>query len=78
MSLGVGGIKVQRFTTSDSVEKVTAFYQEKLGPQATVSQSSGKAVVQALGSNGAVVSVSIVADSASGNTTFTITSYGKQ
>ena len=77
MSLGVGGLKIQQYTTSDSVDKVVAFYKEKLGPNAMTTQSGNSALVQVGGSNG-VINITIAPDSASGKTKFTITSIGKQ
>lgn len=78
LSLGAGGIKVQQFTTSDSVDKVAAFYKEKLGAKEVVSLSPGSAMVQGLGANGVVTTVTIATDSGTGKTQFTLTSIAKQ
>ena len=76
MSMGNGAVKVQEYTTSDSVDKVTAFYKDKLGSRAMVTQKGQEALVQLIGSNG-VLTVSIVADGNTGKTKFTISSIGK-
>jgi len=76
MSVGIGGVKVQQYTTSDSVDKVVAFYKEKMGPTAMVTQSGGSALVQVVGSNG-VVNVAITTDSSSGKTKISISSITK-
>jgi hypothetical protein len=74
---GMAGVKMQEYTTSDSVDTVAAYYKEKLGPSAMVTQTGGGAVVQVTGSNG-VVSVTIAPDQASGKTKITVSSIGKQ
>jgi hypothetical protein len=76
VEVGVGGVKVQQYSTIDSVDKVLAFYKEKLGSRAMVTQSGGAALVQVVGSNG-VINVTIAADGGSGKTKFTITSIAK-
>ena len=76
MPMGAGGFKVQQYTTPDSLEKVLAFYKDKLGPKAVATQSGDSALVQVVGSNG-VINISIASDSAAGKTTFTITSIQK-
>ena len=78
MSLGVGGIKVQQYTTSDSVDKVVAFYKEKLGAKEVVSLSPGSAMVQGVGANGVVTTVTVATDSGTGKTKFTVTSIARQ
>jgi hypothetical protein len=78
LSLGAGGIKVQQFTTSDSVDNVAAFYKDKLVAKEVVSLSPGTAMVQGMGANGVVTTVSIATDSGTGKTKFTITSIAKQ
>jgi hypothetical protein len=72
----MGGVKVQQYVTSDSVDKVVSFYKDKLGSQATVMQSGNSAVVKAAGSNG-VVTVTITVDKDSGKTKIGITSFQK-
>jgi len=76
VSLGVAGLKVQQFTTGDSVDKVVAYYKDKLGSQAMVTESGGSAVVQVMGSNG-LVNIAIAPDSSSGKTKITINSITK-
>jgi len=76
MSLGVGGVKVQQYTTSDSVDKVVAFYKDKLGSTAMVTQSGQQALVQVVGSNG-VINVVIASDAGSGKTKITISTIAK-
>jgi hypothetical protein len=71
-----GGTKVQQYTTSDSVDAVAAFYKDKLGPRALSARSGGSALVQLMGSDGAIT-VAIAPDSGSGKTVFTITSIAK-
>ena len=74
--LGMAGLKMQQFTTSDSVDKVVAFYKDKLGPNAVVAQGASQASVH-LAEQNSVVNVAIAADSASGKTKIVITSIGK-
>lgn len=76
LSMGGGGVKVQQYTTTDSFDKVVAFYKDKLGPTAAVNQSGGSAVVQVVGAQG-VTDVTVTSDSATGKTTFTISSIQK-
>ncbi|MGO8818903.1 MAG: hypothetical protein ACLQVG_30050 [Terriglobia bacterium] len=75
--LGMAGLKMQQFTTPDSVDKVVAFYKNKLGPNAVVAQGASQATVHLVGQN-SVVNIAIVADNASGKTKIVITSIGKQ
>jgi hypothetical protein len=70
------GMKMQEYTTSDSVETVTAYYKNKLGSNATVMQSGGNSVVQMAGSNG-LISITIAPDQSSGKTKITVSSIGK-
>jgi hypothetical protein len=74
--LGMAGLKMQQYTTRDPVDKVVAFYKDKLGPNAVVAQSGDQASVHLVGSN-SVVNVAIAVDSASGKTKIVITSIGK-
>jgi hypothetical protein len=76
LNMGVAGLKVRQFTTSDSVDKVVAFYKDKLGSQAMVTQNGQQALVQVVGSNG-VINVAIGSDSSSGITKITIQSITK-
>jgi len=76
MSMGAGAIKVQEYTTSDSVDQVTAFYKSKLGSNAMVTQTGQQALVQLAGSNG-YINISVAPDGNTGKTKFTISSVGK-
>ena len=76
LNMGGAGLKVRQFTTSDSVDKVVAFYKDKMGSQAMVTQNGQQALVQVVGSNG-VVNVAIGSDSGSGITKITIQSISK-
>jgi len=69
-------MKSQQYTTSDSVDQVMAFYKDKLGSTAMVTQSGGQVVVQTLGANGGIT-VGITSDAGLGKTKITITSIGK-
>lgn len=74
--LGMAGLKMQQYLTSDSVDKVAAFYKDKLGPDAVVAQSGNQASVHLVGPN-LVVNVAVAVDPASGKTKIVITSIGK-
>ena len=76
VTTGTASLKSQEYTTSDSVDQVLAFYKDKLGPTAMVTQSGGQAVVQVLGANGEIT-VAIKPDSGSGKTKISINSIGK-
>jgi hypothetical protein len=76
LNLGVGGVKVQASTTSDSVDTVAAYYKAKLGSNAILNQTGGTTMVQLAGSNG-FVTVTIVADQAPGKTKITVSSIGR-
>lgn len=76
VSLGAGGVKVQQYTTSDSADKIAAFYKDKLGAQALVTQSGTSTLVQLVGTDG-VINVTIAADSDPGKNLFTITSIAR-
>ena len=76
LSMGGGAFKTQQYTTSDSVDKVVAFYKDKLGPTATVAQSEGQTVVQLLGPNG-ITNVVIGPDTSPGKTKISISSMSK-
>jgi len=69
-------MKTQQYTTSDSVDQVTAFYKGKMGSTAMVTQSGGQVVVQTFGANGGVT-IGITSDAALGKTKIVITSIGK-
>jgi len=73
---GLGGVKVQQYITDDPVDKVVSFYKDKLGPQASLQESGGKAVLQLLGANG-MTSITVIHDEATRKTKFSITSIGK-
>jgi hypothetical protein len=75
-SLGFGGVKLQQYTTSDSVDAVVAYYKGRLGTGAIVTQTGSGAVVQMVGANG-VISVTVAPDTASGKTKITVSSIGR-
>jgi hypothetical protein len=76
MSMGAGSVKTQQYTTSDSVDKVVAFYKDKLGPTAMVTQSGQGALVQVSGTNG-VITIVIAPDSSTGKTKISMSSITK-
>ena len=76
MTTGTASIKSQEYLTDDSVDKVVAFYKDKLGPNVIVSQSGGQAVMQVLGANGQIT-VAVNPDSSTGKTKISINSIGK-
>jgi len=76
MSMGTTTVKSQEYLTDDSVDKVLAFYKDKLGPNAMVTQSGGQAAVQLIDSN-RVLTVAIKPDSSTGKTRISINSMGK-
>jgi hypothetical protein len=76
MTMGTSAVKTQQYTTSDSVDKVVAFYKDKLGPTAMVTQSGGQALVQVAGTNG-LINVAIAPDSSSGKTKISISNITK-
>ena len=61
----VGFQQYRQYTTSDSVDKVVAFYKDKLGPKAEVSQMANIATLSLTGSNGSII-ISIMPDADSG------------
>jgi len=65
------GIQKQVFLTDDSVDKIVAYYKDKLGSRAMVSENEGKAALQVVGSNG-LVTIAIEPDTSSGKTKITI------
>jgi hypothetical protein len=69
-------MKAQAYTTGDSVDQVAAFYKDKMGSKAMVSQAEGKVVVQTFGENGEV-SVVITSDARLGKTKIEISTVGK-
>jgi hypothetical protein len=69
-------MKMQQYTTSDSVDQVEVFYKDKLGPTATATQGEGQVVVQTLGANGEIT-VAITSDAGLGKTKITINIIGK-
>jgi len=71
MSMGVATVKTQQYLTSDSVDQVVAFYKDKLGSNAMVTQSGGQASVQLIGSNG-VTTIGITQDSSTGKTKISV------
>jgi len=76
MSLGGNTVKTQQYTTDDSVEKVVAFYKDKMGPTARVMESGGQGVVQVFGTSG-VTTIGIATDSSLGKTKISISNMTK-
>lgn len=74
---GMGGVKMQEYLTSDSVDTVANYYKGKLGNNAMVTQSGGGAMVQMVGANG-ILTIAINPDQATGKTKISISSIGKQ
>ena len=74
---GAAGLKMQEYFTADSVDTVAAYYKNKLGSNAMVTQSGGNAVLQ-VGGAGGLTTINIAPDSASGKTKITVSSIGKQ
>jgi hypothetical protein len=74
---GAAGIKMQEYLTSDSIDTVVAYYKNKLGNNAAVTESGGNAVLQ-VGGTGGLTTIHIATDSASGKTKITVSSIGKQ
>jgi hypothetical protein len=74
---GAAGLKMQEYFTADSVDTVAAYYKNKLGSNAIVTQSGGNAVLQVGGAAG-LTTINIAPDSASGKTKITVSSIGKQ
>jgi hypothetical protein len=54
ISFGGIGVSGQEYETSDPVDKVVAFYKEKLGSKAMLQESEGKTTIVLSGSNGMV------------------------
>lgn len=75
MSLGTTTVKTQQYLSDDSVDKVVAFYKEKI-PAAQVIQSGNQAAVQSFGSGG-VLTIGISPDSSSGKTKIAISNMTK-
>jgi hypothetical protein len=71
--MSLGGFGVRQYTTSDSVDQVVAFYKEKLGSAATVTQNGQQALVQLIGANG-YANIAISPGDNSGVTKITIQS----
>jgi len=74
--MSVGGFKMQEYSTADSVDQVVAYYKDKLGTRATVTQSGGSAQVQVLGPDG-VINIAIAPDGSSAKTKISIGSITK-
>ena len=74
--LSMGGLKIQQYLTDDSVDKVAAFYKDKLGAKAVFTESGGTASVQLAGSNG-MISIAIAPNGDNGKTVLTITTMVK-
>lgn len=65
MSMGAGTVKTQSYLTSDSADKVVAFYKDKLGSSAMVMSSQEGTTIQQAGPTG-IVTINIAPDQASG------------
>jgi hypothetical protein len=76
MTMAGTSIKTQEYLTDDSVDKVLAFYKDKLGATAMVTESGGQAVLQVFGANGQTT-VAIKPDPSTGKTKISISSIGK-
>lgn len=76
MTMGGTAIKSQEYLTDDSVDKVLAFYKDKLGSTAMVTQSGGQARVQVFGTNG-TTTIAIKPDPSTGKTKISINSITK-
>jgi hypothetical protein len=74
---GAAGFKMQEYFTSDSVDTVVAYYKNKLGNRAMSTQTGDGAVMQ-VGGGGALTTINIAPDSASGKTKISISSFHKQ
>jgi hypothetical protein len=74
--LSVGGLKIRQYLTDDSVDKVAAFYKDKLGAKAVFTESGGSASIQLAGSNG-MISIAIAPNGDNGKTVLTITTIVK-
>jgi hypothetical protein len=72
----MGAVKVQQYLTDDPMDKVVSFYKDKLGPQASLQEKGGKAVLQVVGASGGT-NITVFHDEATGKTKFSITSIGK-
>jgi hypothetical protein len=73
---GAATIKIQEYSTGDSVDTVVAYYRNKLS-SANVSENNGSAVVT-VGGTGGITTITIAPDTASGKTKITVSSFGKQ
>lgn len=73
---GMGGISGQEFVTDDPIDKVVAFYKDKLGSRITVQQSEGNAMFQ-LTSNRGLTTVTMTRDESAGKTKINIARIGK-
>jgi hypothetical protein len=76
MSLGATTVKTQQYITSDSVDKVVAYYKDKMGATARVIQSGDQAMVQVAGESG-VITIGISPDKNSGKTKIAISNMTK-
>ena len=78
-SLGAAGfgIAAQEYVTSDSVDKVVAFYKEKLGKKLAIHESGGNAILQVkTGANG-LTNITLSRDEEAGQTKINIMRIGK-
>ncbi len=75
LTMGTTTVKTQQYLSDDSVDKVVAFYKDKV-PDARVIQSGNQAAVQAFGSGG-VLTIGISPDANSGKTKIAISNMTK-
>ncbi|HZO98953.1 MAG TPA: zinc ribbon domain-containing protein [Terriglobia bacterium] len=73
---GVGGISGQEYVTDDPLDKVLAFYKERLGSRITIQQAEGNAMFQ-LTTNEGITTVTMTRDEGSGKTKINIARIGK-
>jgi hypothetical protein len=73
---GMGGFSAQEYVTDDTMDKVLAFYKEKLGSKLQLHESEGKAMFQVSTKKG-LTTVTIVPDEKAGKTKITISRIGK-
>jgi hypothetical protein len=73
---GMGGISGQEYVTDDPLDKVLAFYKERLGSRITIQQAEGNAMFQ-LATNKGLTTVTMTRDEGSGKTKINIARIGK-
>ena len=68
VSAGNSQLSMEELSTDDSVEKVVAYYKDKLGPTALVNPNGATTLIEYGDAAGHMVMISIAADSATGKT----------